>query len=793
MQCTDIHDDGGGCPQTVPDGVTWKFCPSCGRLLGHAQADNSPFTPLPGIAQRVLLRLRCAGIAPVSATVALEAEIAGAHLVGSLARTLRPRQAETLELDLPPLSADTVSLGRLTIQAEDGIADDADDPWQPRPWGRTKSVPLMVRVSRRAALCVAQDVALFSEQTSSRTLDLVNEGDQPLAITEIRLPRGYALDGVQPSRLAPLGNVRVVLRRDWTVDAPVDTLLQIFTGAGPAAATVRLRSSPRQGMQELPVAIIGIDFGTAFTSVAFRECRYNPDLPDEVKFLLPPGQGTNRFPTRLWLGKDGSARFGVQAKTEFMKDEAAGYLFREIKTLLRQIDNDCIHPHRFQGVASEHMVKVYGAHWPEVLVTRYLAWLREKLILPRLHSQFGSSDVHVRYVFSLPVLDYAIEGHGEIYEQQLDSMRRCVAGAGFPVHDQLVDFQFEPVCAALGLLYSTNEENIPRLGSRAYPISDGDHIAVFDSGGGTTDIVLARVEASGDQGGIALHVEHCLGVDSNVETFGGEWVTNALESALKKLTTVPGDKGWYSGPLHDRDALADAEDELVRDEVETIKYALAGKDLWEYSNTQGEAVKITSAVLGRLINPHLKALSREMRERVFAQVSREATRYYLCVGGNTALKDVEAWIQAFMQDEDPDHSGRQLRLPEKSRQMAVAYGAAWVPDARIRNAVPYDLSLLADDKPLLTLSRNTSQEVYGQSRLFQLGPHRTLTFEMQTTLDGMPCRVASVALTNHEDDTVLITTYLDVQNGILTLNYSMRRQRESADTNEQTELLTYSL
>ena len=791
MLCSDVHDDGGGCAQTVSERASWKFCPHCGRLLGHAHADASPFTPLPGVAQRVPLRLRCAGLAAVSAIFTFETEVADVYLVGPATRTLRPRLAEALELDLPPLTVETSVIGRLTLQSEDGASADLDDPWQMRPWVRTKSMPLTVRVARPAYLRAAQDVALFSEQTARRTIELVNEGDQFLAITEVCPPSGYVLEGPQPFRLAPLGTARLALRRDWTVSAPADAVLQIFTEAGSSTAAVRLRSTPRQEMQELPVAIVGVDFGTAYTSVAFRKCLYNPDLPDRIDFLRPPGQNTDRFPTRLWLGKDNSARFGLQAKAEYLKDETAGYLFREIKTLLRQVDNDLIHPRRFQGAALDHLTKTYGTRWPEALVTRYLTWLREKLIFPELKRLFGSTDVHVQYVFSLPVLDFATEG--SIYQTQLESTKRCAAAAGFPVHENHVDFQFEPVCAALGLLYSTNEEEIPRLGSRAYPINAGDHIAVFDSGGGTTDIVLARVEATSDQGGIALHVEHCLGVGSNVETFGGEWVTDALDNAFKDLKSVTGDHSWHSSAFSRTDALDGSISELVRDEVEFIKQALANKDSWEYTDPGGKTQKITSAVLGRLINPHLKSLSSEMRQRVFTEVSREETRYYLCIGGNTALKDVEAWIQAFMQDEDPEHSGRQLRLPEESRQMAVAYGTAWVPDARIRNAVPYDLTLLAGDKPLLTLARNTSQEVYGLSRLFQIGPHQTLEFKLQTNIDNAPCRVASAAFTNYEDDSVLLTTFLDIQNGTLTLKYSVRRIRDEEDVKDQTELLTYSL
>ena len=789
MVCSEIHNDGGGCDQAVPEKSAWKFCPHCGRLLGHAVADESPFTPLPGVAQHVSLRVRCTGIAAVSALFTLEAEVAGAQLAGNATRTLRPRQAETLELDLPPLTAETSSLGRLILQAEDGAADDSDDPWQSRPWNRTKAIPLLVRVARPACLRAAQDVALFSEQTARRTIDLINEGDQPLAITEIRMPRGYVLEGPQPSRLAPHGIAHLVLRRDWAMEAPPDSLLQVLAGSS-LSTSVRLRSSPRHGVQELPAAIVGIDFGTAYTSVAFRKCLYNPDLADKVEFLRPPGQETERFPTRLWLGKDNSARYGLQAKTEFLKDESAGYLFREIKTMLRQVDNNLIHPRRFQGAAFDHMSKTYGARWPEVLVTRYLTWLREKLIFPELQRRFGSTDVNVQYIFSLPVLDFATDS--TIYSTQLESTRRCAAAAGFPVTEGRVAFQFEPVCAALGLLYSTDED-FPRLGSRAYPIQGGDHIAVFDSGGGTTDIVLARVEATGDQGEIALHVEHCLGVGSQVETFGGEWVTDALHTVFSAPKDVPGDRTWYSGPISLTGALEAPDDELARDEIEIIKRELADNDFWEYTDQHtNDDVKITSAVLGRLINPHLKSLSSEMRQRVFTQVSREATRYYLCVGGNTALKDVEAWVQAFMQDEDPEQSGRQLRVPEHSRQMAVAYGAAWVPDARIRNAVPYDLALLVGDRTLLTIARNTSQEVYGLSSLFQLGPHQTLDFQLQTTVDGSPCRVASAALTNHEDDTVLLTTFLDVQNGTLMLNYSMRSLRDTADTHDQMELLTYN-
>ena len=209
-----------------------------------------------------------------------------------------------------------------------------------------------------------------------------------------------------------------------------------------------------------------------------------------VRFLKPLSEDNFRFPTRLWVENDNTFRFSSAATERYQQDANAGLLFREIKTLLREVNpnfiftqyNEPDKARTFRENAVRQMKGRFGDNWPEVIVTKYLRWLLDETILPEIEARYDTRQVTIQYVFSIPVLDFATPGQ-EVFREQKQRMLDCIQAAGYPTNH--VDIQFEPVCVALGLLYSTDESQSPRLGGKDYPIKENDYIAVFDSGGGT--------------------------------------------------------------------------------------------------------------------------------------------------------------------------------------------------------------------------------------------------------------------------------------------------------------------
>jgi hypothetical protein len=559
---------------------------------------------------------------------------------------------------------------------------------------------------------------------------------------------------------------------------------------------------PVESSAPLPLAVVGIDLGTAFTSVTFRECRHNPLLDDPVVFLRPPGEEKERFPTRIWVGAQGDLVFGSRATEVHREDETAGFLFREIKTLLRGrsrapefIDLGWRHN---EAIALAQ--RLFGDAWPQALATRYLRWLYEKTIVPELERRFGTANVNVRYVFSLPVLDYAIEGtegraaSSRLHQIQRAQMSECIRQAGFP--EEQTEFQFEPVCAALGLLYPPiDEPDWPRLGGRRCPIETGHSVAVFDSGGGTTDVVLMRADVEEQSGRVSLEVQSCLGVGTQGETFGGELVTTDLLRALQDPTLVrmPPGARWFEGEMNVEVVLGEDSRRLERDLAEDLKMELAPITCERVLRNREQTI-IYPIVLERLMVSYLASLAEELLERVFTEVDRAETRYYLSVGGNTYIAPMQRWIQKFMQDEEEGvASRRRLDIPERYRKLAVAWGAVWVPDARIRNAVPYDLEVASGSDVLLTFRRNTAQEAFYHLSRFQMGPRERREFALHAVVDGGRHRVERRAIVNPLDETALLDVWVGVQNGVVSLSYRLRSPVDEGHKDERTPLWKYRL
>jgi hypothetical protein len=804
MQCYQIHQDESGCGQEIPAGG-WSYCPACGRSTGHLnrfEAADGRFHVPKNRAAVCHLTLHNRGYSAVRVALDLDEPRYGLCLAAKQARDLQlnPNMPARVDLEIPAMDAESVFLGALIVHAYDASLDSEEAVWHERR-PREFRLSLFADVSAPAEIRVLEEAALFRPDLGERQITLQNFGSVPGDVLSIEAPPGYTLkEPPETMRIAAGERKTITVRREGRPAACSDLKIRMESGA----PTVELHNALDTMWHALPFAVIGIDFGTTFSSVAFRQCRYSPDLPDAVEFLRPPTEQTGRFPTVVWIGQNKEIAFGTEANERYHQDPGAGYRYREIKTLLRRSGGSAkIDPAEFREAGSRFAQREFGEEWGEHLVMRYLQWLLQTCIAPELQIRFGSSDTAVQFVFSVPVLDFGRSEGDPQYRAQTTAMLRCIHQAGFcgsEDYDDRVELAFEPSCAALGLLHppegvardttatGDRTNSWPVLGSYGYPAREGDTIAVFDSGGGTTDVVLASVTQKASVTGplLDLHVDRCLGVGTESETFGGEWVTEQVQQALNAPETVKdqNDKpamNWAKPALDFRGLRIKFEDPLDskvrREAAEEIKFALADGKSYSIPGFQQTTdppvvvppTEILAILLPLLISRPLKSLGDELDLRVFDAQARHATKYYLFVGGNTRLPFLRRWAQHLMGDPNADFGKRRLQLPEEFRQLAVAYGAAWMPDARVRDAIPYDLTVMVGDREFLRLSRNQSSNIPVKSEPLRLPPRGTLDLRLQAVLDGQPRCVGANRFGNPYDKPQIATLQASVKDNRLAI------------------------
>ena len=516
--CYLLHEDnrpeGVRCGQPIPE-QGWSYCPTCGRSTGHLSFDRADARIRVSLnrASSRLLTLRNVGYAYVRVEIELHDPAAGFSFDPQQACTfiLNPRMPRQIAFMVPAL-AEKTNLGRLLIRAFDAPLELPEAVWQERV-PRELWFNLIGEPETPADIRALEEAALFRGDLMERRITLKNFGSSPGTVLGIDTPDGYVLsEPVHALRLGAEEKVLITVHKSGRPpNGPVPMVIQ--TGGEPQC--VELYSEPEAGSGAILYAVVGVDFGTTFTSIAVRHCRYNSKLPDDVEFISPPSENGSRFPTMIWVDRNSKQlEFGTAANDAFNRDPRAGYRFREIKTLLRysstrmEPDFYQIDPKEFRSEGEGFARQEFGEKWGEFLVTKYLQWLYRFAIRPKLEARYRSAESAVRYVFCVPVLDYAADKPGPQYQAQIEAMESCIEKAGFPLYDgaqRAFEFAFEPTCASLGLLHPPADVTIashgngnavdvwPVLGTRDYPVKEGDTVAVFDSGGGTTDVVWASV------------------------------------------------------------------------------------------------------------------------------------------------------------------------------------------------------------------------------------------------------------------------------------------------------------
>lgn len=245
---------------------------------------------------------------------------------------------------------------------------------------------------------------------------------------------------------------------------------------------VRMDSAKREPGAD---AIVAIDFGTRNTGIRIRWRRtLVAGKPDGTIDSIGDTANSARFPTEMVIEKNdrrvlwGSAAADAIRGNRLNADE---FPVENLKTFLRE---------------GREGFTEYGAKWTnqEILnryVVRIIARLDDYLHTSDLETPLSRAGIRLQFVVTRPVLDF---NTGDVIGGQYENaLRSAFVKAGVDA-DTLV-FALEPVAAAIGIARRRASELLALQGKT---------VAVIDSGGGTTDISLARVNL--ENGRVALEI-----------------------------------------------------------------------------------------------------------------------------------------------------------------------------------------------------------------------------------------------------------------------------------------------
>ncbi len=627
----------------------------------------------------------------------------------------------------------------LYLATGDGAPRDGFDI---EPENRTRVwEPLWVLASspRPAHLEVETTLLMLDGRARKRVLSLRNSGETPLVLRPPLWPVGMEVEARTPGAgewtLAPGG------RKEWTIHATgmakAGIARVVFSGAsGDQLGEVSLMVPAPGGLTTRTRYVLGVDFGTSGTSIWKRDGR--DDRLEAVPLTDPHAvagrDDPHRFPSVLYVsfrnGHEVGFFIGYEALRRRVEDLEPGLFVTELKTLLR--------------AEGEPYVAKFGPNYRvDLLLKRYLETLRRQIILPDLE---GGEAASVAWNFSLPVLDSHRGGTQTLYNLQRSRLEKAIRAAHFVGPNDTLEFFTEPFCAAIYLLLQHGHYRYPQFD----PPHDGDWACIFDSGGGTTDVVLGQVRLDGAR--MRFEEVATLGGYQNggaapgkpaVSTFGGEALTRTTAIYLSIWQNGAGvpydflryfikDEGTYKR-LNSIAQLAPKNEEiLLQGEVELAGNARIPNpwvrefDVWnkteafkrqfagagspgtpvelEFKSTvagvESKQVKIARREFDEVVvNRRLDAIGAEMRRRIFPDGAGVPApveiKWVFGVGGNCRVRRVQDWLQEFFPGGVQELTVRNGDVFDDSdRMLAVAGGAVWAGKASQDNTLPYALRVV---------------------------------------------------------------------------------------------------
>ena len=684
------------CGQLLSD--TWAHCPRCGRYAGRLEVlEASPeYEVAAGRSTEKTLRIQNVGPRPITYKARIESN-GCVQLVGSpVGEVPQGEHGITIRINSIPPPDRPASL---FLESADGERP-ADDPWAP-PQDR-KHPPILLRIKGvpTPQLEIMPQFLVLTPERPQRDLVLTNRGKADFQVTLPPTPPGFDYFGSFRS------GASVLVPRQSQVSVPVVVSGPSRSARGTAIfkpdlgqpVSVEFRRTGAVAKRALPAFIIGIDFGTRNSSIYVRRVRRGKQ-EDEIEAVPVGKDRVTRFPSALYKASDGSWHFGPDAILRAQSDGRPGDVVRGIKTLIRSQEEPYLH----LGVE-------FGRFR---LLTRFLRNVREaakEFILTRWANELkadsnGKIDfdgMEVLYVCTTPVLD---DTRREAVQRE---MARAARQALLPAEvaaslealppelraaeeTKWLQFATEPLAAALYII----------LKCKNVQVTVGNRIVVFDSGGGTTDIVEGKV-TSDESGQLGLELGPEIGLDDQGRTFGGDNVTDTLINPVLVLKT-----DVVRRFLADRGAnmARKQADALLHELTDPLKMAAILGDqkkaeLVLLVSPADPGAQVTEADVNEATKTRLESVLKPVHDQLFeeqngqpARLKQEQITYVFPVGGNALIPYLRSRLADVFDINDLQESGRMVKLAVDEVMEAVARGAVLVPDARLKNAAAYTLDL----------------------------------------------------------------------------------------------------
>lgn len=644
----------------------WRYCASCGSPTSHVNVVESHAFTGPGPHKITLSNDGPAAVEFEARVVAGEDQVEISPTQGAV--------SPTAVLTLNWKGKDQAQ-AQIRLELQDGKRTDL---WSPRP-RRTVDITV-VRQAGLSKLTFEPATLIFHPMRRSRRLTLRNTGNLSERIERIEAPMGVDIRPQGGFELAPGES------RDFEVVSSLTGVkIQFYRTSG--VLDVPVFSLPPRKLN-VPGCYVGIDFGTAKTSVTYRE------FQGSTLVVLPILGDKKRVPTFVYCPSVPGKKlvFGERALEEWKNANRTGTLVTELKTRVRE------HPNRPIAGAT-------GAT-PKSLLTEYLRELLIKAIVPHLerNNPQALGDANVAFTFSVPVLD-----QGPELEAYVDTLIECAESAGYTEYGH-IEWNFEPVCAASYILRNAKT-----------PVPPGTRIMIFDSGGGTTDICTGTVEFQDGKFNLK-DIKTGTATLSGQTQFGGAKITWALgkwfeqrsenhreflKSAIQLTSDIPKEapddpqkdagfleveqptvesEEWHLQPWRDKypemyNRIDRAKCLLVESGGPSQAFYILPPDDFPLELLRTELDRLTDFAFDAL-RPDVK---RAMPER--------GTISAFLVGGNSRLPRLmdnlrdEGLLVKSWTEEDPE-----------MMDIAVAGGAAYIREM-INDVLPYTLIVTLDGKP----------------------------------------------------------------------------------------------
>jgi len=596
-------------------------------------------------------------------------------------------------------------VNRLFLEIESNDEFRGEQRWKRDIW-RKQEIPINFKEQGIGILNIKEKILLFNKNIKERNFSVINTGDKCFKILDLNIPEGFELQNSDGKTL----NRSTISDLYWSCEHEEILTLKVIDDKfvkkligdkGKLKLTFRLCTGisydllihleEEEQIEVIPPRyIVGVDFGTENTSLYYLDV-----VEDKIEAIKINGKTS--IPSYMYFYHNDRSKptaFGHTAKEEAkLRRMDEGDLIKDIKLLL--------------GSELDFYVSEYrnSKYTNDFLLEEFLCILKREI--DHFISKKNPAKVKLKYVFTLPVLD-----NGEMYLEQKHKMIKAIKEVYSNNIDIDKDVKFikEPQSAALCFFHP---ETLSTL--NLDPFENGDTICIYDSGGGTTDIALLRINTG--NGEDSFEVLGTLGTqmpwidevedDDEFVRFAGRIVDDTVlelmvkqsigsfnpseeEIEIEKDLLFNKAMGVNIGPFNLRIMI-----ELCKIDLDKESTINLSEKIATLSSSIGDDFFVNREDLHKELEP-LVDETITMLQKLKETHNISKIKYIFPIGGNTRFPLVDEKLKL-------SRIGNQIidmSSFEKIRMEAVARGSVLAYRATFSNLIPYDIywSLSGDKK-----------------------------------------------------------------------------------------------